>query len=206
MALDPAEFTTSIDNPYWPMAPGSRWVYNEVEDGVKQRVVVTVTDRTKVIDGVETRVVHDVVSTHGVAVEKTFDWYAQDSAGNIWYFGEDTTEYEHGKPASNAGSFEAGVDGAQPGVALPAEPAVGMAYREEYKQGEAEDRASVISTDAQVEVPFGHFDDAVLTSNTNPLEPKVQEFKLYAKGVGPVMELLVSGGSGRTDLISYRRG
>src|SRR5215210_5245541 len=149
VAIDPAEFTTSIDNPYWPMAPGSRWVYNEVEDGVEQRVVVTVTDRTKVIDGVETRVVHDVVSTHGVAVEKTFDWYAQDSAGNIWYFGEDTTEYEHGRPASSAGSFEAGLDGAQPGVALPAEPTVGMAYREEYKQGEAEDEAIVISTDAQ---------------------------------------------------------
>ena len=105
-----------------------------------------------------------------------------------------------------AGSFEAGVDGAQPGVALPAEPTVGMAYREEYKQGEAEDEASVISTDAQAEVPFGHFDNAVMTSNTNPLEPKVQEFKLYARGVGPVIELLVSGGSGRTDLISYRRG
>jgi hypothetical protein len=206
VAIDPAEFTTNIDNTYWPMVPGSRWVYSEEEDGARQRVVVTVTNDTKTIDGVETRVVHDVVSAHGVTVEDTHDWYAQDSVGNIWYFGEDTTEYKHGKPASTQGSFEAGVDGAEPGIALPAEPATGMAYREEFKAGDAEDQASVLSTDAQVEVPFGHFRDAVLTSNTNPLEPKIQEYKLYAKDVGPVMELLVSGGSGRTELLSYTHG
>jgi hypothetical protein len=206
VSIDPSEFSTVIDNPYWPMVPGNRWVYSEEEDGASQRVVVTVTNDTKTIDGVETRVVHDVVSDHGVKVEDTHDWYAQDSAGNIWYFGEDTTEYEHGKPASTKGSFEAGVDGAEPGIALPADPAAGMSYREEYKAGEAEDQAGVLSTDAQVEVPFGHFSGAVLTSNTNPLERKVQEFKLYARGVGPVMELLVSGGSGRTELISYTHG
>jgi hypothetical protein len=206
VSIDPSEFSTVIDNPYWPMVPGNRWVYSEEEDGASQRVVVTVTNDTKTIDGVETRVVHDVVSDHGVKVEDTHDWYAQDSAGNIWYFGEDTTEYKHGKPASTKGSFEAGVDGAEPGIALPADPAAGMSYREEYKAGEAEDQAGVLSTDAQVEVPFGHFSGAVLTSNTNPLERKVQEFKLYARGVGPVMELLVSGGSGRTELISYTHG
>jgi len=206
VSIDPSEFTTDIDNAYWPMAPGSRWVYSEEEDGASQRVVVTVTNDTKTIAGIEARVVHDVVSDHGVTVEDTHDWYSQDSAGNIWYFGEDTTEYEHGKPASHEGSFEAGVDGAEPGIALPAEPAAGMAYREEYKPGEAEDQAGVLSTDAQAEVPFGHFRDAVLTSNTNPLEPKVQEYKLYARGVGPVMELLVSGGSGRTQLLSFHPG
>ena len=204
-SIDPSEFTAEIDNPYWPMAPGSRWVYSEEEDGASQRVVVTVTDDTKTIAGVKTRGVHDVVSDHGVTVEDTYDWYAQDSAGNVWYFGEDTTEYEHGKPASTEGSFEAGVDGAEPGIVVPADPAVGMTYREEYKAGEAEDRAGVLSTDAQAEVPFGHFRDVVLTSNTNPLEPKVQEYKLYARGVGPVMELLVSGGSGRTELLSFER-
>ena len=207
VSIDPADFSTEIDNSYLPLAPGSRWVYSELEDGATQRVVVTATNQTKTLaDGVETRVVHDVVTDHGVAVEVTLDFYAQDSSGNVWYFGEQTTEYEHGKPASTAGSFESGVGGAEPGVVMPAEPDVGMAYREESKPGEAEDEAKVLSTDAQVEVPFGHFDAAVLTSNTNPLEPKVQELKLYAKGVGPVMELLVSGGSGRTELISFKQG
>jgi hypothetical protein len=206
VTIDPAEFTSNIDNPYLPLAPGSRWVYSEHEDGASQRVVVTATDRTKVVDGVETRVVHDVVSDKGAPVEVTYDWYAQDSEGNVWYFGEDTTEYKHGKPASTAGSFESGVHGAEPGVVMPAEPTAGMAYREEALAGEAEDEASVLSTSAQAEVPFGHFSDAVLTSNTTPVEPKVQEYKLYAKGVGPVIELLVSGGSGRTDLVSYHRG
>ena len=98
------------------------------------------------------------------------------------------------------------VDGAEPGVVMPAEATTGMSYREEFKPGEAEDQASILSTDAQAEVPFGHFSDAVLTSNTTPVEPKVQEYKLYAKGVGPVIELLVSDGSGRTDLVSYHRG
>jgi hypothetical protein len=206
VTIDPADFTAEIDNPYLPLTPGSRWVYSEEEDGATQRVVVTATDRTKVIDGVTTRVVHDVVSDHGGPVEDTYDWYAQDSHGNVWYFGEDTTEYKHGKPASTAGSFISGAGGAEPGVVMPADPATGMSYREESKPGDAEDQASVLSTSAQAEVPFGHFADAVLTSNTSPLEPKVQEYKLYAEGVGPVIELLVSGGSGRTDLISYHAG
>src|SRR4029453_4923875 len=96
--LDPAEFTTEIDNPYWPMSPGSRWVYREVENGEVQHVVVTVTGRTKTIDGIEARVVHDRVATPGgETVEDTFDWYAQDKDGNLWYLGEDTKEYEEGK-------------------------------------------------------------------------------------------------------------
>jgi hypothetical protein len=206
--LDPAEFTTEIDNPYWPMTPGSRWVYRETDsEGTEQRVVVTVTDRTKKIaNGVEARVVHDVVSEDGEPVEITDDWYAQDSAGNIWYLGEETAEYENGKVVTRAGSFEAGVDGAQPGIIMPAEPEVGMTYRQEYYAGEAEDEGEIVSLGEQAEVPFGHFTDALMTKDVNPLEPKVLEFKFYARDVGPVLAVSVSGGSDREELLSYRAG
>jgi hypothetical protein len=206
--IDPADFTTEIDNRYWPMAPGSRWVYSETDsEGAEQRVVVTVTNKTKMIaNGVEARVVRDVVTENGEPVEVTDDWYAQDADGNIWYMGEDTTEYENGKPASTEGSFEAGVDGAQPGIILPAEPEAGLAYRQEYYEGEAEDRGEIISTDEQAEAPFGHFTEVVMTKDTNPIEPKVLEFKFYAPDVGPVIAVTVSGGSDREELLSYRPG
>ncbi len=206
--LDPAEFTTEIDNPWWPMAIGSRWVYRETDsEGAEQKVVVTVTPRTKLIaNGVEAAVVRDVVTEDGVPVEITDDWYAQDSAGAIWYLGERTTEYEHGKPASTAGSFEAGVDGAEPGVIMPAEPAAGQAYRQEYYAGEAEDTGEIVSADVQAEVPFGHFEPALMTKDLNPLEPKVLEFKFYARDLGPVLAIGVSGSSDREELVSFRPG
>ncbi|HEX6228238.1 MAG TPA: hypothetical protein VFZ41_02120 [Solirubrobacterales bacterium] len=206
--LDPAEFTTEIDNPYWPMRPGSRWVYRELDgEGGVQRVVVTVTNETKRIgNGIEARVVHDVVSEAGEPVEVTDDWYAQDSAGNVWYLGEETAEYEEGRVVSRAGSWEAGVDGAQPGIIMPADPQPGMAYRQEHYEGEAEDRAEILSVSEQAEVPFGHFTDVVLTKDLVPLEPKVLEYKLYAPDVGPALVLNVSGGSGREELVSFRSG
>jgi hypothetical protein len=207
--LDPADFTTEIDNPYWPMKPGSRWVYSETStDGSPQRVVVTVTDRTKrIANGVEARVVRDVVTEDGEPVEVTDDWYAQDAEGNIWYLGEATTEYENGKPVSTEGSFEAGKDGAQAGVIMPAEPAVGMAYRQEHYPGEAEDKASVFSLDQEVEVPFGHFTEVLMTRDVNPLEdPQAVEFKFFARGVGPLLAITISGGSDREDLVSYTEG
>jgi hypothetical protein len=134
VTLDPADFTTRIDNPYWPMRPGSRWVYRETDsEGARQRVVVTVTRRTKLIaNGIRARVVHDVVTEDGKPVEVTDDWYAQDRTGNVWYLGEATTEYENGKPATTEGSFEAGVDGAQPGIIMPAKPRPRLSYRQEY--------------------------------------------------------------------------
>ena len=205
--LDPAEFTTEIDNPYWPMKPGSRWIYREFDsEGTEQKVVVTVTARTKrIANGVEARVVRDVVTENGVPVEVTDDWYAQDSAGNIWYLGEATTEYENGKPTTTAGSFEAGVDGAEPGIILPADPEPGTTYRQEYYKGEAEDEGEIVRVGVQTEVPAGHYTDVLMTQDTNPLEPKVLEFKFYAPQVGPVLAVGVSGGSDREELLSYTR-
>jgi hypothetical protein len=206
--LDPASFTTDIDNRYWPIRPGSRWVYRESDgEGSVQRVVVTVTNATKrVAAGIEGRVVRDVVSRDGEPVEVTADWYAQDAAGNVWYLGEKTAEYENGKVVSRAGSWEAGVDGAQAGVIVPANPTPGQTYRQEYYAGEAEDRAVVLSTDEQVEVPYGHFGGALLTKDLTALEPRLVEFKLYAPGVGPALTVNVSGAAGREELVSHRRG
>jgi hypothetical protein len=202
--LDPNELTTDIDNPWWPMKPGSRWVFRETDaEGTVSRVVVTVLDETKTIMGAQARVVHDQVTEDGEVKEDTFDWYAQDAGGNLWYLGEDTTEYENGKPKTKEGSWEAGVEGALPGIIMPADPQVGMAYREEYYKGHAEDAAAIISTDALAVVPFGRFEHGVQTRNTSSIEPDVVEEKVYAKGVGVVLEITVSGGSDRSELLSY---
>lgn len=208
--LDPADFRTRIDNQWWPMRPGSRWVYRETDaEGTRQRVTVTVTKRSKVIaNGVRALVVRDVVTEDGEPVEVTDDWYAQDRCGNVWYLGEATKEYENGKVVSTAGSFEAGVDGAQAGVIMPAKPRKGMRYRQEYYEGEAEDRAEIVSLGEQAEVPYGYFPKGkvLMTRDSNPLSPKVLEYKFFARGVGPVLAIGVSGGSDREELVTFTRG
>ena len=206
--LAPGDFTTRIDNPYLPMRPGSRWVYRETDAaGAVQRVVVKVTRRTRrIANGVTARVVRDTVTERGRLVEDTFDWFAQDRAGNVWYLGEDTTDYEDGRPVSTAGSWEAGVDGARAGIAMLARPRPGRGYRQEHAAGEAEDRARVLSLDDQAEVPAGHFEDVLTTKDWNPLEPRALEYKLYARGVGLVLAVQVSGGSGREELLRYEPG
>jgi hypothetical protein len=205
--LDPATFTVEIDNRYWPMVPGTRWTYVESdEEGKQLEVVVTVSTETKKIaNGVTARVVRDTVTEDGELIEDTFDWYAQDAEGNIWYLGEETAEFEGGKVTSRAGSFEAGVDGALPGIIVPADPVDDMTYRQEYYEGEAEDNGEVLSVEERAEVPAGHFDGALLTKDTNALEPAVLEYKLYAPRVGPVLTLGVSGGGGREDLVKIDR-
>jgi hypothetical protein len=207
VSLDPAGFTSAIDHPYWPIKPGSTWVYREVDaEGAVQRVEVTVTDQTKEILGIQATVVHDVVTEDGEVKEDTFDWYAQDAKGNLWYLGEDTKEYENGKVVSTKGSWEAGVGGAQAGVILPANPQPGMVYREEFLEGEAEDAARVLSVDELAQVPFGSFDHVLMTKNYTPLEPDLLEYKFYARGVGVVLAITISGGSDREELVKYQQG
>jgi hypothetical protein len=204
--LDPADFVATIDHPYWPMQPGTRWIYSEGDlEGSKQRVVVTVTDEMKEISGTRARVVHDVVTEDGAVVEDTFDWYAQDKDGNLWYLGEETKAYEDGKVASTAGSWQAGVDGAEPGLILPANPSVGMSYRQEYYKGEAEDAAEILSLDEWTQVPAGAYEHLLMTKDFTRLEPDVLEHKFYARGVGPVLALNVGGGTGREELIELQR-
>jgi hypothetical protein len=208
--LRPADFTTEIDNPYWPMTPGSRWVYASDDiEGTHEDVVIEVTDQTKTIaNGIEARVIIDTVTLDGEIREQTQDWYAQDRCGNIWYLGEHVDNYEHGVIVNNDGSFEAGVDGAQPGIAMPARPQPGLSYRQEFYAGVAEDEGAVITVgQEQVEVPFGFFDDDVLmTRDLVPLEPMVQELKFYGLGVGPLLSVHTDGTGGRSALVSFTPG
>jgi hypothetical protein len=207
--LDPADFSLEIDNPYWPMSPGSRWVFSETDtEGTRQKVVVTVTHKTKAIaNGIKARVIHDVVTENGRPVEITDDWYAQDRDGNIWYLGEAVRNYQNGKVVDRAGSWEAGVDGAQAGIAMPANPVPGLSYRQEYYKGKAEDKGAIVTVgEEQVEVPFGHFTGVLMTRDLVPTEPKVQELKFYARDVGPLLSMHTDGPGGRAALVSYTPG
>jgi hypothetical protein len=210
VTLNPADFTTKIDNPYFPMKPGNRWVYRETDSsGKRERVVVKVTHKTKKFaNGITARVVTDIATAHGKKTEATDDWYAQDAQGNIWYLGEKTAEYKHGKVSSRAGSFEAGVNGAQAGVAMPANPVPGLSYRQEYLKGKAEDKGAIVTVGQEkVEVPFGFFKkDVVMTRDLTPLEPRVQELKFYARGVGPVLSVHLDGTGSREELIRFTKG
>jgi hypothetical protein len=206
--LNPADFTTTVDNPYFPLPVGARWEIRVTnQEGLVQHQVITVTDKTKqMADGVEARVVHDVVSENGKPVEITEDWYAQDKDGNVWYFGENTAEIKPNGQRDKSGSFEAGANGADAGVAMLAHPEVGQTYREEYFVGHAMDRTRVLAIDGQqAEVPFGHFTDVILAEDYTPVEPNVLELKFYAKGIGQVLAQTVSGGSEREELLSFKR-
>lgn len=203
MTLALASAGPDVDNPYFPLPVGRQWVYREG----RQRVEVTVTDRTKLIaNGVVARVVRDEVTLKGVPVEITDDYYAQDDQGTVWYLGEATTEYEDGKPVSTEGSFEAGVDGAQAGIVMPARPKVGMRYRQEHYAGHAEDRAKIVSLRERVKVPLRRYRNTLMTLDYNPLEPDVLEAKFYARGVGMVLAVGLSGDTDREELVRIRAG
>jgi hypothetical protein len=195
--LDPARFSARIDHPYWPMTPGSRWVYRETDSqGGTQHVQVTVLNTTKLILGIRARVVHDVVTEGGQVQEESYDWYAQDAHGNLWHLGEAAWEYGNGKKTSTKGSWQAGVDGAQPGILLPAHPRPGMASWHE-------DETVLLSLEQKTRVPAGRFDRVLVITESTP--PKL-EHKFYAAAVGPVLAIMVSGGRGREELISFTPG
>jgi hypothetical protein len=165
------------------------------------RIEVTVTGDTKVIMGVTCIVVRDTVSEGGKVVEDTYDWYAQDLLGNVWYFGEATKSYDGGK-VSTAGSWKAGVNGAQPGIVMKAIPVVGPPYRQEYLEGEAEDMAQIIGVGESVTVPFGSFIGCVRTKDWTPLEPGMVENKWFCPTIGEVRSEIVEGGSETVELLS----
>jgi len=202
----PTSWSDTIDNPYLPLVPGTTYVYRSTSDEGVQRDVVTVTRQTRVVDGVTAVVVHDqVTSADGELLEDTYDWYAQDADGNVWYLGEDTKAYD-GKQVDTEGSWEAGVDGAKAGIAMLAHPEVGAAYQQELYAGEAEDRGKVVSVDEKVSGPFGSWDGVLMTEDTTPLEPELVENKYYARGIGVVQEAEVSGGDGeRVVLVDVRK-
>jgi hypothetical protein len=203
--INPADFVTSIDNPFFSLRPGAKFRYEATTDEGSEVVVVEVTNQTKPILGVPAVVVRDTVTVSGEVTEDTFDWFTQDRAGNVWYFGEDTKEYEEGRVVSTAGSWEAGVDGAQPGIVMPAQPKVGDKYRQEFYKGEAEDQAEVLSVAERATVPYGTFHGLVMTRDTTPLEPNLIEHKYYARGVGLVLAVAVKGGSERLELVDITK-
>jgi len=195
--IDPANFVVAVTNPYFPLVPGTTFHYRAEEE----EIAVTVTHDTKVILGVTCTVVHDVVMVDGEITEDTFDWYAQDVDGNVWYFGEDTKAFEDGH-VSTEGSWEAGVDNAKPGIIMKAHPQVGDAYRQEYLAGVAEDRAEVLSLTESVTVPAGSFDNCLKTKDFTDLEPNNVENKFFCPDVGQVLTVTVQGGSDREELLS----
>jgi hypothetical protein len=183
--INPTEFTTKVDNQYFPLKPGTTFFYQGNKQG-STRDEMAVTHSTKKVMGVECVVVSDKGWEAGKLIEGTYDYYAQDKKGNVWYFGEDTKEYKNGKVVSTKGSWEAGVDGAKPGIIMQAHPKVGQSYRQEYYEGEAEDMAKVQSLNESVTVPYGSFDHVLVTKEWTPLEPGYVEHKYYARGVGQV--------------------
>ena len=199
--IDPANFVAQSTNPYFALTPGTVFTFNAQTDGVPQTITVTVTRDTKMILGVPITVVHDVVTQGGQVAEDTFDWYAQDKDGNVWYFGEDTKAFDNGQ-VSTEGSWEAGVHGAQPGIIMEAHPQVGDAYRQEFSRGVAQDRAQVLSLNESATVPYGSFQNCLKTKEFSDLEPGIVENKVYCLNVGQVSATTVQGGTDFEMLVS----
>jgi hypothetical protein len=204
-SIDPANFTSKIDNPWFPLIPGTTFTYRGTKDNKRAVDVYTVTSRTQVIAGVTCVVVDDRLTLDGVLAEKTTDYYVQDRTGNVWYFGEDTAELDaNGRTTSTEGTWHAGVDGAVPGIVMEATPTVGHALAQEFYKGHAEDHFEVISLSTPTKVPYGAFSGALRTKEWTPLEPDVLDNKYYVRGIGEVKEIAVRGPVEELVLVSVK--
>lgn len=187
-------FSATITNPYFPLPVGRKLIYRGVKDGQTQKDVVTVTARTRVVaEGIRARVVTDVATHNGSLLEKTSDWYAQDRHGNVWYLGERTAAYNSDGTVDTSGSWEAGVNDAEPGIVMKAHPHIPIAYRQEYLPGKAEDTAWVVRTDGTVTTPLATFRNALVTLEATRIEPGRYDKKIYARGIGIVSETAITG-------------
>jgi hypothetical protein len=195
--FDPCDFgNVNIDNPYMTLTPGTTFTYeSEIPGEGTEEDIVVVTNETKEILGVTATVVRDTVTLDGELIEDTFDWFAQDKEGNVWYLGEDTKEYENGEVVTTEGSWEAGVDGAEAGIIMEANPQVGDTYRQEWYPGQAEDAAEVVSLSEEVTVPYGTFTNCLQTREFSTLDPELNEYKYYCTAVGAVtLEVVIDSG------------
>ncbi len=190
----PSEFSTTVNNRYFPLVPGTTHIYRGTRDGVPTSTRYAVLNQTKTVMGVKCLVISDIVTQNHSLVEKTTDWYAQDSKGNVWYFGENTAEYVNGVVTNTDGTWEAGVDHALPGIVMEADSSTGDHYRQEYRPGIAEDTATVLQTNASIKLPSGTYSHVVVTRDINPLDPTKHERKWFAAGVGFVHADLTQGG------------
>jgi len=203
---DPASFTGRVTNPWFPLKPGTTYVYRGVRDGKSARDVMTVTNATKTIQGVRCVVVRDLLYLNGKLHERTTDWYTQDTRGNVWYFGEETAELDdNGRVKTREGTWLAGRNGAKAGIYMPARPKVGYKGRQEFYKGHAEDHFQVLTLRATVKVPFVTSKRALLTKEWTPLEPGSIDHKYYVRGIGTVREQMVKGGQERMELVSVQR-
>jgi len=203
--FDAATFSSgaAVDNPFMPLPVGANWVHMaETEDGL-EIIETAVLEETRTVMGVECAVVRDTVSLDGEIIEDTFDWYAQDDDGNVWYMGEETCAYENYECVDHAGEWEAGVDGALPGYMMPADPQVGDHFYQEYYEGEAEDQGEILDLDAAAEVPFGSYSGCIRVKDINPFEPDVEEHKTYCEDAWVVLEEVVKGGDERVELTHF---
>ena len=201
-----AGFAPRVDNPWFPLTPGTTFVYRGVKDGKAARDVFTVLHSTKMIQGVRCTTVSDRLYLAGRLEERTTDWYAQDRRGNVWYFGEATAELDRsGHVTSTEGSWLAGRNGARAGIYMPARPHVGQTGRQEYYKGHAEDHFAVVSVRARVSVPYVSSTRAVLTKEWTPLEPGTLDHKYYVRGIGTVKEVTVKGPLERDVLVSVHK-
>lgn len=192
VSVTAADFVRGIDNPYLPLTPGAKWVYEaQLKDGSVERIEIEILHETRVVNGVTATILHDSVFVDEELVEDTYDWFAQDKDGNVWYLGEDVDNYENGALVDHAGSWEWGVDGALPGVYMWADPSAHMneEYYQEYYVGVAEDKGKVLSANENIVVPAGSFTDVVQTYDFSSLDPDIQGHKFYAPGVGVIKEV-----------------
>ena len=206
-AVDYTGFGAKVDNPWFPLTPGTTYVYRGSKDGEPARDIVTVTHRTRTITGARCVVIEDRLYLSGRLHERTTDWYSQDSKGNVWYFGENTATLDRkGHVARTTGTWLTGVNGARPGIFMLANPQVGQSARQEYLKGQAEDHFQVLSLNATASVPYITSKRALLTKEWTPLEPGTIDHKLYVRGIGTVLEEAVKGGTERAELVSFTRG
>jgi hypothetical protein len=202
-AIDPNDFTNPQPNPYFPLEPGTVSILRGSEDGERLLNRTTITHWTKMIQGVRTTVVQDVLYGDGALAEKTTDWYAADNTGTVWYFGERTATYNRqGDVVSTEGSWQAGVNGAMAGIIMPANPGPTDAYRQEIYRGHAEDQAWIVAAHQVVHVPYGDVTQAVRSYEWTRLEPGVVSLKFYGPGLGIVREMDVAGGDELLELVS----
>ncbi len=200
--IDPSDFVSGVNNTYFPLIPGMIYTYEgDTGDGL-EHIEVTITNQTKTVMGITCMVVRDAVTIDGKLVEDTYDWYAQDIKGNVWYMGEDSKEFEEGNFVTSSGSWEAGIDGAKPGIIMLAEPMEGLYYRQEFYKGEAEDMGAIMMTNQSKTLKFGSFNNVLVIKDFTPLEPGAAEYKYFAPGFGLICEEVVEGGAGQIELIS----
>jgi hypothetical protein len=201
----PKVFARRVDNAYFPLLRGTTFTYRGKEDGKPAKDVVTVTGRATTILGVRITVVRDRVFVRGELAEDTLDWYAQDARGNVWYFGEDTKEFEDGRVVTTKGSWQAGRQGARAGIFMPAAPQVGRTHKQEDARNVAEDCSRIVDRNAVVRTPFVSSRRALETEEFSLLEPGVLDHKFYVRGIGLVREQTVQGGSDVLELVSVTR-